>query len=158
MFFRGRGASPYVTRCLAGMSTAAALAACAQVNTGKSELRAPHQHAALMKIKKRTNALALIRQEPRGASTGLASYYTEGSRTANGEKLNPNELTAAHPTLPFGTRLRVTNLATGHSVVVRVNDRGPFIKGRLVDVSYSAAEKLGLTERGVAKVKIDVLR
>jgi rare lipoprotein A len=159
MFLSGRGPSLLsITRCLAGISTAAALAACAQVNTGKSEVNAPQEHTALTKLKKRTNAPAAIGQEPQGASIGLASYYTEGSRTASGKELKLNELTAAHPTLPFGTKLRVTNLATGRSVVVRVNDRGPFVKGRLVEVSYSAAERLGLTERGVAKVKIDVLR
>ncbi|HEY1747178.1 MAG TPA: septal ring lytic transglycosylase RlpA family protein [Xanthobacteraceae bacterium] len=93
----------------------------------------------------------------RGASVGVASFYTEGVRTASGERLNPNALTAAHPTLPFGTRLRITSVADGRSVVVRVNDRGPFIKGRAVDVSYSAAKELGLTERGVAKVKMEVV-
>jgi rare lipoprotein A len=94
---------------------------------------------------------------PRGASVGVASFYTEGARTANGERLNPNALTAAHPSLPFGTRLRITSVASGRSVVVRVNDRGPFIKGRAVDVSYSAAKELGMTERGVAKVKMEVV-
>jgi rare lipoprotein A len=94
---------------------------------------------------------------PRGASVGVASFYTEGARTANGERLNPNALTAAHPSLPFGTRLRITSVASGRSVIVRVNDRGPFIKGRAVDVSYSAAKELGMTERGVAKVKMEVV-
>jgi rare lipoprotein A len=94
---------------------------------------------------------------PRGASVGVASFYTEGTHTANGERLNPNALTAAHPSLPFGTRLRITSVASGRSVVVRVNDRGPFIKGRAVDVSYSAAKELGMTERGVAKVKMEVV-
>lgn len=75
-----------------------------------------------------------------------------------GEKYDPNELTAAHRTLPFGTRLRVTNVANGRSVTVRINDRGPFVSGRTVDVSYSAAEKLGIIERGVAKVKMDVVQ
>jgi len=96
--------------------------------------------------------------KPIGATVGLASYYSEGLRTASGEKLVPGELTAAHPTLPFGTRLRVTRVDTGRSVVVRVNDRGPFVNGRIVDVSHSAAEQLGLTGRGVAKVKIEVVR
>jgi rare lipoprotein A len=91
------------------------------------------------------------------ASQGLASFYTEGTRTANGEKFDAHELTAAHPTLPFGTRLRVTNLATGRSVTVRVNDRGPYVPGRVVDVSYSAADALGMVGRGVAKVKLDVV-
>ena len=95
---------------------------------------------------------------PHGGSTGVASFYTEGVRTASGERLNPNALTAAHPSLPFGTRLRITSVASGRSVVVRVNDRGPFIKGRAVDVSYSAAKELGMTERGVAKVKMEVVQ
>jgi rare lipoprotein A len=92
------------------------------------------------------------------ASQGLASFYTEGTRTASGEKFDAHELTAAHPTLPFGTRLRVTNVATGRSVTVRVNDRGPYVPGRVVDVSYSAAESLGMVGRGVAKVKLDVVQ
>jgi len=92
------------------------------------------------------------------ASQGLASFYTEGTRTANGERFNTYELTAAHPTLPFGTRLRVTNVATGRSVTVRINDRGPYVPGRIVDVSYSAAESLGMVGQGIAKVKLDVVR
>jgi rare lipoprotein A len=91
-------------------------------------------------------------------SYGVASFYTEGQQTANGEKFNPNALTAAHPTLPFGTRVRVTNVATGRSVMVRINDRGPFVAGRAVDVSYSAAETLGIVGRGTAKVKLDVVQ
>jgi rare lipoprotein A len=91
------------------------------------------------------------------ASQGLASFYSEGGRTASGEKFDANELTAAHPTLPFGTRLRVTNVATGRSVTVRINDRGPYVPGRVVDVSYSAADALGMVGKGVAKVKLDVV-
>jgi rare lipoprotein A len=94
---------------------------------------------------------------PRDASTGLASYYRHGTKTASGEAFNPSELTAAHRTLPFGTRLRVTNVTTGQSVTVRVNDRGPFIPGRIVDVSHSAAEALGMTGAGLTKVKLDVV-
>jgi len=94
----------------------------------------------------------------RTASQGLASFYSEGTRTASGEKFDPNELTAAHPTLPFGTRLRVTNVATGRSVTVRVNDRGPYVAGRVVDVSYSAAQSLGMVGKGVANVKLDVVQ
>jgi len=91
-------------------------------------------------------------------SVGLASFYKFDSKTANGEQFDPNELTAAHRTLPFGTRLRVTNLATGQSVTVRVNDRGPFIPGRVIDVSRSAAEELGMIDRGITKVKLEVER
>ena len=92
------------------------------------------------------------------ASYGVGSFYVEEQQTANGENFNPKDLTAAHPTLPFGTRLRVTNVATGRSVVVRVNDRGPFVPGRIVDVSYSAAEALGMVERGIATVKLNVVQ
>jgi rare lipoprotein A len=90
-------------------------------------------------------------------SDGMASFYKQGSRTASGEKFNPRELTAAHPTLPFGTRVRVTNVNTGRSVTVRINDRGPFVRGRVIDVSHSAAESLGMVGQGVAKVKLDVV-
>ena len=89
-------------------------------------------------------------------SVGIASFYKYESKTASGEQFNPSELTAAHRTLPFGTRLRVTNVATGQSVTVRVNDRGPFIPGRVVDVSHSAAEVLGMIDRGITKVKLEV--
>jgi len=89
-------------------------------------------------------------------SVGIASFYKYEAKTASGEQFNPSELTAAHRTLPFGTRLRVTNVATGQSVTVRVNDRGPFIPGRVVDVSRSAAEELGMIDRGITKVKLEV--
>jgi rare lipoprotein A len=91
-------------------------------------------------------------------SNGLASFYTEGQQTANGERFDPYAMTAAHRTLPFGTQLRVTNVSTGRSVTVRVNDRGPYIKGRVVDLSYSAAMALGMVHSGVANVKLDVVR
>jgi rare lipoprotein A len=92
--------------------------------------------------------------------TGLASYYAgehDGLRTASGERYDMDELTAAHRTLPFGTRVRVTNLQNGRRVVVRINDRGPFRRGRVIDVSYAAARRLGLVRSGVAKVRIQVL-
>ena len=92
------------------------------------------------------------------ASQGIASFYTEDQQTANGEKFDTRDLTAAHRTLPFGTRLRVTNVVTGRSVTVRVNDRGPYIPGRVVDVSGSAANELGIVESGIAKVKLDVVK
>ena len=92
------------------------------------------------------------------AGSGLASFYGHESNTASGEKFNPNELTAAHRTLPFGTRVRVTNVSNGRSVTVRINDRGPFVAGRVVDVSYSAANALGMVGRGVAPVKLDVVQ
>jgi rare lipoprotein A len=92
------------------------------------------------------------------SSYGVASFYAEDSATASGEKFDPRQLTAAHRTLPFGTRLRVTNVETGRSVTVRINDRGPFVPGRAVDLSYAAAETIGMVERGVTKVKLEVVR
>jgi len=89
--------------------------------------------------------------------TGMASYYTHGKRTANGERFNPGGLTAAHRSLPFGTRVQVTNLNNGKSVVVRINDRGPFVRGRLIDLSYGAARAVGVTSSGVARVTLLVL-
>jgi rare lipoprotein A len=89
---------------------------------------------------------------------GVASFYKQPQVTASGERFNPNELTAAHRSLPFGTRLQVTNVATGRSVTVRVNDRGPFVKGRMVDLSYSAADAIGMVHAGVADVKVTVVQ
>jgi rare lipoprotein A len=91
------------------------------------------------------------------STTGVASYYKSGKQTANGEPFNPNGLTAAHRTLPFGTKLRVTNLRTGKSVVVRINDRGPFIPGRVIDLSLGAAKLVEMTTSGVAKVTYSIL-
>lgn len=91
--------------------------------------------------------------------TGMASYYGvndgfNGRKTANGEIFNTYRLTAAHKTLPFGTVVKVTNLSNGESVKVRINDRGPYIKGRIIDLSAKAAEKLDMTSKGVAQVKL----
>jgi rare lipoprotein A len=91
------------------------------------------------------------------AVTGMASYYKSGRLTANGERFNPSGLTAAHRTLPFGTKVRVTNLKTGQSVVVRINDRGPFIRNRVIDLSLGAARVVGLTRSGVARIRYEVL-
>ncbi len=88
------------------------------------------------------------------AQTGVASYYKSGKRTANGERFNPHGYTAAHRTLPFGTRVLVTNLKNGRSVIVRINDRGPFAHGRVIDLSLGAAKVVGLISSGVAKVKV----
>lgn len=162
-----------VIRLLAVMLAAASLAACAKssVVTQKSELRTVRQaslgqdQTTSSMIKRRvaaarTHTPSAPRSdagEVKTASHGVASYYTEGTKTASGEKFNTLEMTAAHPTLPFGTKLRVTNVASGRSVMVRVNDRGPYVQGRVVDVSYSAADALGMVGKGVAKVKLDVV-
>lgn len=94
-----------------------------------------------------------------GPQVGSASYYHDslaGRKTANGERYNPRAMTAAHRTLPFGTRLKVTNLANGRSVFVTVNDRGPYAKGRILDLSRAAAEKLGFIKQGHTRVRIEV--
>ena len=160
-------------RLLAVTLAAASLAACAQssVVTQKSELRASRQ-ASLDYDRTTpsvtTRRVAVRKHTPfasrrnagdvKTASHGVASFYTEGTKTASGEKFDTLEMTAAHPTLPFGTKLRVTNVASGRSVTVRVNDRGPYVQGRVVDVSYSAADALGMVGKGVAKVKLDVVQ
>lgn len=95
------------------------------------------------------------------AQTGVASYYADrfhGRRTASGERFDQSELTAAHRTLPFGTRVRVTNLANGRDVVVTINDRGPHRRGRVLDVSKAAARALGFVGAGLARVRLEVLR
>ncbi|MER9862400.1 septal ring lytic transglycosylase RlpA family protein [Mesorhizobium sp. M0185] len=82
------------------------------------------------------------------AQCGRASWYSLHSRTASSERMNPSALTAAHRSLPFGTKLKVTNRNNGRSVVVRINDRGPFIKGRMLDLSKGAASQLGFISSG----------
>lgn len=92
---------------------------------------------------------------------GEASYYgaeLAGNRTASGEIFDPRQLTAAHRTLPMGTKLRVTNKANGKSVIVRINDRGPFVKKRIVDISRAAAEEISMVRAGKALVSLELLR
>lgn len=92
--------------------------------------------------------------------TGKASYYAtrhHGKKTASGERFDQHALTAAHRTLPFGTRVRVTNLNNERSVVLRINDRGPFVRGRVIDVSHAAAVHLDMLRAGVVPVRVEVL-
>jgi len=100
------------------------------------------------------------RVQPNYAETGVASWYGKpfhGRRTANGETYDMNELTAAHKTLPMPTMVRVTNLENGRSMVLRVNDRGPFVNGRIIDVSRRSAQLLGFYRPGTAKVKVEIV-
>jgi rare lipoprotein A (peptidoglycan hydrolase) len=95
-----------------------------------------------------------------GGYSGMASWYGggfHGRKTASGERFNMNALTAAHRSLPFGTRVLVTNTRNGRSVEVRINDRGPFVGGRVIDLSRAAASQIGLTASGVAPVRLAVL-
>ena len=103
-----------------------------------------------------TSTLAAGRRK---VEVGLASYYGrghDGQRTASGETFDMSRMTAAHRSLPFGTRVRVTNLDNGREAVVRINDRGPFRRGRVIDVSLAAARKLGFVGRGIARVRVTI--
>lgn len=113
----------------------------------------------MTKRKTAAGAVALASALLVGASTvsasaqcGGASWYALYSKTASGEPMDPTELTAAHRSLPFGTKLKVTNQKNGKSVVVRINDRGPFIKGRVIDLSKAAAKQLDFVSTGVTKI------
>jgi len=93
--------------------------------------------------------------------SGEASYYAmkyQGRQTASGELFDQKKMTAAHKRLPFGSKVKVTNVANGKSVVVKVNDRGPFVSGRIIDLSKSAFQRIGNTNLGVIEVEIEVLR
>ncbi|TYO62855.1 septal ring lytic transglycosylase RlpA family protein [Bradyrhizobium hipponense] len=151
---------------------AASLAACAQSPVGrqKADLAGAGRQAAVERPHRLHEVAALhprpisrVRVPDGGASAaqtaghGVASFYSD-TETASGEKFDKHELTAAHPTLPFGTRLRVTDVSSGRSVTVKVNDRGPYVRGRVVDVSPSAAEALGMVDRGIVNVRLDVVQ
>jgi rare lipoprotein A len=111
--------------------------------TARSRMRAFHTIQAHRKARK--------------SFEGFASYYRHGSRVASGAPFQPHELTAAHRSLPFGTRVRVRDIKTGRSVVVVINDRGPFVHGRVLDLSLGAARALGMEGRGVNRVHAEVL-
>jgi rare lipoprotein A len=161
-------------RLMAVVLGAASLAACAQssVVSQRSEIRATGQaslehHRTPSSVPKTRVAARkkhtpfASRKNPAGtktASQGIASFYSEDTQTASGEKFDARELTAAHPTLPFGTKLRVTDVKSGRSVTVRVNDRGPYVRGRIVDVSHSAAAELGMIGKGITNVRLDVVQ
>ena len=100
------------------------------------------------------------KHKPKPFQVGTASWYGEffeGKPTASGEPYDMYDLTAAHPTLPLGTLVQVTNLRNGKSVVVRVNDRGPVVDGRIIDLSYNAARAIGMKSRGIQRVRLDLL-
>ena len=101
---------------------------------------------------------SLSNSGPVGAGhTGIASFYWQPQRVASGGWFNPNAMTAAHKTLPFGTRVRVTHLGNGRTVEVKINDRGPYIAGRIIDLSKAAAGVIGMTGQGIARIKMEIL-
>ncbi len=124
--------------------------------------RVTRQRVARQDVAPRTTRRAARRAMPSRSggdlrSSGIASYYWQPQRVASGGWFNPNAMTAAHRTLPFGTRVRVTNLNNGRAVTVRINDRGPFIAGRIIDLSRAAASAVGMTGAGLARVNVAVL-
>jgi len=97
---------------------------------------------------------------PGSVQKGIASYYHDslhGNKTASGQVYNKNKMSAAHKSLPLGSKVRVTDVRSGKSIVVRVNDRGPFVRGRIIDLSRQAAKQLGMIKKGVTPVKVEVL-
>src|SRR5215471_17810510 len=120
---------------------------------GPTKTGSTDQNAAASKF------LAVQAHKTRPYQVGTASWYGEyfeGKPTASGEPYDMHEFTAAHPTLPLGTYVKVTNLRNGRVVVVRINDRGPVVDGRIIDVSYNAARALGFKERGLQRVRLDI--
>ncbi len=113
--------------------------------------------ACATKVTQERKKTSLYDPKPIHVQTGIASWYRD-HRTASGERFNVNAMAAAHRTLPFGSKVRVIDLRTGHSVIVRINDRGPYIRGRIIDLTVGAARELGTYHRGIARVRIEVLR
>lgn len=145
----------------AGVPAAATLAslllACTSFETTASAQSPQYAVGAPYRVKGR---VYVPRANPGYDRTGTASWYGRafhGRRTANGERFNMNAMTAAHPTLPLSTLVRVTNLDNGRSVTVRVNDRGPFARGRIIDLSRAGARALGFEARGTARVRVSVV-
>ena len=115
-----------------------------------------HHHPATEVAKSSTHAHEHVADLGGAGSRGVASFYS--GRAATGEKVGAHELTAAHRSLPFGTKVRVTNLKNGRSVTVRINDRGPFVRNRAIDLSDGAAGALDMKRAGVAPVRMEVVR
>lgn len=125
------------------------------------EIRPLGRLALLLVLGAACGAAALIPAEPGAVQEGKATWYSDslaGNHTANGERYDPRQLTAAHRTLPFGTRVRVTRIDDGRQVIVRINDRGPFgRRERIIDLSRAAAEQMGMIRAGVIGVRIEVI-
>jgi rare lipoprotein A len=113
--------------------------------------------ACATNVTQKRKKTSLYDPKPLHVQTGIASWYRD-HRTASGERFSVNAMAAAHRTLPFGSKVRVIDLKTGHSVIVRINDRGPYIRERIIDLTVGAARELGTFHRGIARVRIEVLR
>ena len=145
-----------------GMCLCTSLSACVAVGAQETTSEKIDNQSAVVVLPDMSKTDGIQADEPKSeAVVGLASYYAakfHGKRTASGERFSSKQLTAAHPTLPFGTLLKVTNLRNMKFVIVRVNDRGPHVRGRMVDLSRAAAEHLGITRTGVARVALEILK
>lgn len=155
------------------MGAGLALSGCAEVSllghaaSGMSDPKAEEKQIASIRAKRKVGKPYKIdgiwyypKEDPGYVETGLASWYGDpfhGRKTANGETYNMNLMTAAHKTLPMPTDVRVTNLENGRSIVVTINDRGPFVHGRIIDLSRRAAQLLGVIRNGTAKVRVEAL-
>ena len=137
---------------LAATAACALLAASTATATATEARVGPNVRASLMTDQRAATTSARPRS---GGFAGKASFYGHPGRTASGTRFNPHGMTAAHRSLPFGTKLRVSDPKSGRSVVVTVNDRGPFIGGRVIDLSLGAARVLGMTQRGVMHVRAE---
>jgi len=140
----------------------AIIAICVIFSSCSSSVRFSSETKTNIKSNKKSNPEIIKNSQitPNVKFRGVASYYDdkfEGRMTANGEIFNQFELTAAHNTLPFGTIVKVTNLKNGKTVHVRINDRGPFAEGRIIDLSKSAAAEIGMLEDGIAEVEIEII-
>ncbi len=131
-----------------------------ETTASKTEVVRTTAQAQEKSASKRVKKVNYSPQKATFLNSGVASYYGpgfHGRRTANGETFNMNALTAAHRTLPFGTLVKVTNLSNGKSAIVRVNDRGPYVGKRVIDLSVAAAKQIGSTGSGTARVSLEVM-
>lgn len=144
-----------LTRVVAALAVLTTMGAAHGPNTMEKSSTASTQPVQTAKAAPKT-----IAKSAKPYEVGPASWYGKffhGKQTASGEPYNMYEMTAAHPDLPLGTHVRVTDLRNGKSVIVRVNDRGPLVPGRIIDLSYGAAQELGFTGRGVQRVRLDIV-
>jgi rare lipoprotein A len=148
-------------RRLAPIALALSLAACVTANpevaTTRSGAGGSFKTAALAPVHRKPLPYFRAPHASPKSFDGMASFYSEGAQVATGAHFDPNGLTAAHRWLPFGTRVRVSDPRTGRSIVVTINDRGPFVQGRVLDLSVGAARALGIQDRGVSRVHGQVL-
>ena len=149
--------APGVTRSLSATALIAATLLAGSLSEASAKSRKHHHHGASSSHSWKDANAAIPSSGTGGSFAGVASFYgnESGSKTASGQRFNENDMTAAHRSLPFGTKLRVTH--GGKSVVVTINDRGPFIKGRVLDLSTGAARAVGLTSSGVGHVTAEVM-